>query len=62
MKSRYTVERELADIIVDKRIKGKCNTESSLNYIRLHEKELINFFEFLLRSGSDEGLDCEEHR
>lgn len=49
MKSRYTVERELADVMVDKRIKGKCNSESNLNYIWQNEKELLKFFEFLLK-------------
>lgn len=63
MKSRYTVERELADVIVDKRIKGKCNSGSNLKYIWQNEKELIKFFEFLLKgTRSDEGLDCGEYR
>lgn len=59
MKSRYTVERELADVMVDKRIKRKCNSGSNLNYIWQNEKELLKFFEFLLKEmRSDEGLDC----
>lgn len=62
MKSRYTVERELADVMVDKRIKRKYNSGSNLNYIWQNEKELLKFFEFLLRRGSDEGLDCREYR
>lgn len=62
MKIRYTVERELADVMVDKRIKRKCNSGSNLNYIWQNEKELLKFFEFLLRRGSDEGLDCGEYR
>lgn len=62
MKSRYTVERELADVMVDKRIKMKYNSGSNLNYIWQNEKELLKFFEFLLRRGSDEGLDCGEYR
>ena len=61
MKIRYTVERELADVMVDKRIKRKCNSGSNLNYIWQNEKELLKFFEFLLRRGSDEGLDCGEY-
>ena len=63
MKSRYTVERELADVIVDKRIKRKCNSGSNLNYIWQNEKELLKFFEFLLKEmRSDEGLGCRKHR
>lgn len=62
MKIRYTVERELADVMVDKRIKRKCNSGSNLNYIWQNEKELLKFFEFLLRRGSDESLDCGEYR
>ena len=63
MKGRYTVERELADVIVDKRIKRKCNSGSNLNYIWQNEKELLKFFEFLLKEmRSDEGLGCRKHR
>lgn len=63
MKIRYTVERELADVIVDKRIKRKCNSGSNLNYIWQNEKELLKFFEFLLKEmRSDEGLGCRKHR
>ena len=62
MKIRYTVKRELADVMVDKRIKKKYNSGSNLNYIWQNEKELLKFFEFLLRRGSDEGLDCGEYR
>ena len=59
MKIKYTVERELADVMVDKRIKRKCNSGSNLNYIWQNEKELLKFFEFLLKEmRSDEGLDC----
>lgn len=46
MKGRYTVERELADVIVDKRIKRKCNSGSNLNYIWQNEKELLKFLNF----------------
>jgi hypothetical protein len=49
MKSRYTVDRELADVMVDKRIKRKCSSGSNLNYIWQNEKELLKFFEFLLK-------------
>ena len=59
MKIRYTVERELADVMIDKRIKRKCNSGSNLNYIWQNEKELLKFFEFLLKEmRSDEGLNC----
>ena len=35
--------------MVDKRIKRKCNSGSNLNYIWQNEKELLKFFEFLLK-------------
>ena len=53
MKSRYIVERELADVMVDKRIKRKCNSGSNLNYIWQNEKELLKFFEFLLKDENE---------